>query len=335
MQIKRLGGTGLKVSEICLGTMTFGNQADQTTAFEIMDVAEQGGVNFFDTADVYPGGEAGLVGITEEIVGNWLADRQARERIVLATKCYGKMGPQPNDQGLSRRHILSACEASLKRLKTDYIDLYQVHQFDAEVPLEETLRALDDLVRAGKVRYAGCSNFPAWRLADALGTSRMHALERFVSVQPRYNMVFRMIEDELLPLCQEHGVGVIVYNPLAAGMLTGRYIEKQAAETGTRFTSKNPNDLYRRRYWNDVVHEEVKKIGAFMSGRGKNMTHVALAWVLAQPAVTSAILGASTPEQLRESLQGVDLTLAAEELAACDDIWYNLPRIRDKDIARR
>lgn len=335
MRIKRLGGTGVKVSEVCLGTMTFGNQADQATAFEIMDVAEQGGINFFDTADVYPGGLSGAVGTTEEIVGNWLHERQARDRIVLATKCYGQMGPNANDQGSSRRHIIAACEASLKRLKTDYIDLYQVHRFDADVPLEETLRTLDDLVRQGKVRYVGCSNFPAWRLSDALGVSQLHDWERIVSVQPRYNILFRMIEEELLPLCQEHGVGVIVYNPLAAGMLTGRYVEKQTAEIGTRFTSTNPNDLYRRRYWNDAVFDEVKKLNDFMTPRGKSLTHVALAWVLAQPAVTSAIVGASRPEQLKDSLQGVGLTLNQDELSACDDLWYNLPRVRDEEISRR
>jgi aryl-alcohol dehydrogenase-like predicted oxidoreductase len=335
MRIKRLGGTGVKVSEVCLGTMTFGNQADQATAFEIMDAAEQGGINFFDTADVYPGGPARAVGTTEEIVGNWLHERQARERIFLATKCHGQMGPLANDQGLSRRHIIAACEASLKRLKTDYIDLYQMHRFDANTPLEETLRAFDDLVRAGKVRYVGASNFPAWRLSDALGVSQLHDWERIVCVQPRYNILFRMIEDELLPLCQEHGVGVIVYNPLGAGMLTGRYVEKQAAETGTRFTSSSPNDLYRRRYWNDAVFDEVKQLNDFISPRGKSLTHVAIAWVLSQPAVTSAILGASSPAQLKDSLRGVELTLDQDELSACDNVWYNLPRIRDEEIARR
>src|SRR5581483_4190637 len=160
MKIKSLGRTGLKVSEICLGTMTFGNQADQETAFAIMDVADQGGINFFDTADVYPlGGDLSMVGRTEEIVGNWLRERNARERIVLATKCRGAMGSGPNDEGLSRKHIISACEQSLRRLQTDYIDLYQVHSTDPSTPIEETLRALDDLVRAGKVRYIGCSNY--------------------------------------------------------------------------------------------------------------------------------------------------------------------------------
>jgi aryl-alcohol dehydrogenase-like predicted oxidoreductase len=315
--------------------MTFGNQAEQETAFAIMDLAEQSGINFFDTADVYPGGPQGLTGITEEIVGHWLHERNARDRIVLATKCYGRMGAGPNDQGLSRRHIIAACEASLKRLQTYYIDLYQVHQFDVETPLDETLRALDDLVRDGKVRYIGCSNFHAWRLADALWTSRLNGLERFVSVQPRYNILFRMIEDELLPLCQDHGVGVIVYNPLAAGMLTGRYVEKHEVESGTRFRSTNPNDLYRRRYWNDAVLEEVAHLAAYMAPRGHSLTHVALAWILAQPAVTSAILGASRPEQLRDSLGGIDLHLDEEEVQACNAIWYKLPRIQDQDIARR
>jgi aryl-alcohol dehydrogenase-like predicted oxidoreductase len=315
--------------------MTFGNQAEQETAFAIMDLADQSGINFFDTADVYPGGPQGLTGITEDIVGNWLHERNARDRIVLATKCYGRMGAGPNDQGLSRRHIIAACEASLKRLQTDYIDVYQVHQVDAETPIDETLHALDDLVRAGKVRYIGCSNFPAWRLADALWTSRLNGWERFVSVQPRYNLLFRMIEDELLPLCQHHGVGVMVYNPLAAGMLTGRYAEKHDAESGTRFRSTNPNDLYRRRYWNDAVFEEVTNLAAYMAPRGRNLTHVALAWVLAQPAVTSAILGASRPEQLSDSLGDIDLHLDEDEMQACNAIWYKLPRIQDQGIARR
>jgi aryl-alcohol dehydrogenase-like predicted oxidoreductase len=335
MKMKRLGGTGLKVSEICLGTMTFSNQADLDTSFAIMDTAEQVGVNFFDTANVYPGANTGKTGTTEEFVGKWLHERQARERIVLATKVRGKMGEQPNDQGLSRKHIISACEASLRRLQTDYIDLYQVHQVDLETPIDETLSALDDLVRAGKVRYIGCSNFPTWRLADALWTSKVEHLERFVSVQPRYNMLFRMIEDELLPLCQAHGVGVIVYNPLAAGMLSGRYVQSRSAESGSRFRSQNPNDLYRRRYWDDALMSEVERLYEYFTARGKSLTHVAVAWVLAQPAITSAIVGASRPEQLLDSVQGVDLTLSDEEMQMCNDVWYNLPRLRDPEVARR
>ncbi|HTI16015.1 MAG TPA: aldo/keto reductase [Dictyobacter sp.] len=336
MEIKRLGTTGLKVSEICLGTMTFGNQADQATSFEIMDVADRAGVNFFDTADVYPlGGELTQVGSTEVIVGNWLKERNARERVVLATKCAGKVGEQPNDAGLSRKHIIAACEASLRRLQTDYIDLYQVHFPDLETPIDETLEALDALVRAGKVRYIGCSNFPAWQLADALWTSKLNGLAKFVSVQPRYNILFRMIEDELIPLCQAHGVGVIIYNPLAGGVLTGRYRENRALQSGTRFGLKNSGELYQRRYWKDVMFEAVDQLGDFFAPRGKNLTHVALAWSLQQPGITSAIIGASKPAQLEDSLKGIDLQLDEEELRACNDVWYQLPRERDLAVARR
>lgn len=339
MEIKPLGRTGLKVTEVCFGTMTFGNQADESLSFKIMDTADQAGINFFDTADVYPlGGGIERVGRTEEIVGKWLRERSARERIVLATKCRGAMGPGPNDEGLSRRHILRACEESLRRLRTDYIDLYQAHAPDPSTPIDETLGAFDDLVRSGKVRYIGCSNYPAWQLAEALWASDKRGLARYDCAQPRYNLLFRMIEDEILPLCRAHGVGVIAYNPLAGGMLTGRYVERQAeqpAEQGTRFALDHAGELYRKRYWKDAVFEEVSALHRFFAGRGKSLTHVALAWVLAQPGVTSAIVGASRSEQLEDSLKGVDLTLDQEEMAACDEVWYRLPRERDPQIARR
>jgi aryl-alcohol dehydrogenase-like predicted oxidoreductase len=336
MKIKQLGRTGLKVSEICLGTMTFGNQADETTSFAIMDAAEKAGVNFFDTADVYPlGGDADMVGRTEEIVGRWLRERGARERIVLATKCRGRMGPGPNDEGLSRKHILRACDESLRRLQTDYIDLYQTHGPDPATPIEETLGAMDDLVRAGKVRYIGCSNYPAWQLAEALWTSDKRDLARYDCAQPRYNLLFRMIEDEILPLCRARGVGVIAYNPLAGGVLTGRYAKTEDLQPGTRFTLKNSGELYRKRYWNEAVFEAVEELKRFLAPRDRSLTHVALAWVLAQPGITSAILGASRPEQLEDSLRGVGLSLNDEERAACDTVWYQLPRQRDPQVARR
>jgi aryl-alcohol dehydrogenase-like predicted oxidoreductase len=200
IEITRLGRAGMKVSRVCLGTMTFGNQANEETAFAIMDAADAAGVTFFDTADAYPlGGDPEMRGRTEEIVGKWLRERGARERITLATKARNPMGPGPNDGGLSRKHLISACEASLRRLGTDYIDLYQLHAPDPETPIEETLSALDDLVRAGKARYVGCSNFQAWQLAQALMASERRGYARFVSAQPRYNMLFRMIEDEILP----------------------------------------------------------------------------------------------------------------------------------------
>ena len=336
MQVRHLGCTGLKVSEVCLGTMTFGNQADEATAFRIMDVADAAGVTLFDTADVYPlGGDETTRGRTEEIVGHWLRDRRARDRIILATKCRGRMGPHPNDEGLSRAHILRACDESLRRLHTDYIDLYQVHSPDPETPIEETIRALDDLVRAGKVRYIGCSNYPAWQLATALWTSDKQGWVPFASAQPRYNLLFRMIEDEILPLCRAQGVGVIVYNPLAGGMLTGRYHRGQQVENGTRFALRGAGDTYRRRYWNEAVLDAVDGLGSFFAGRGKNLTHAALAWVLQQPGITSAIVGASRPEQLEDSLRGVQVTLEADELRVCDEVWWTLPRERDPQVARR
>ena len=336
VQIKQLGRAGLRVSEICLGTMTFGNQADETTAFSIMDVADREGVTFFDTADVYPlGGDSEMRGRTEEIVGRWLRERGARERIVLATKCAGAMGDGPNDKGVSRKHIISACDASLRRLGTEYIDLYQVHSPDPATPIEETLGALDDLVRAGKVRYIGCSNYHAWQLAEALWASDKLGLARFDCDQPRYNLLFRMIEDEVLPLCRKHGVGVIAYNPLAGGMLTGRYRQVRETQPNTRFTLKYSGETYRRRYWNGAVLEAVEALGSYFEGRGKHLAHAALAWVLAQPGITCAILGASKPEQLEASLQGVGTTLDEDELRVCDDAWYSLPRERDPQIARR
>jgi aryl-alcohol dehydrogenase-like predicted oxidoreductase len=336
MNIKQMGRTGLKVSEICLGTMTFGNQADEATSFAIMDIADQAGVNFFDTADAYPlGGDLGQTGTTEVIVGNWLRERKARERIVLATKCRGRMGEGPNDEGLSRKHVIKACEDSLRRLQTDYIDLYQCHAPDPTTPIEETLRAMDDLVRAGKVRYVGCSNYPAWQIAQALWTSDKHNLARFDCDQPRYNILFRMIEDEIVPLCLAHGIGIIAYNPLAGGMLTNRYRKMQEIESGTRFGLKNSGELYRKRYWKEAVFDEVDQLAKFFEAHGKSLTHIALAWVLMQPGITSAILGASKPEQLKDSLGGAGMTLDEEELRACDDVWFNLPRERDPQIARR
>jgi aryl-alcohol dehydrogenase-like predicted oxidoreductase len=331
-----LGRTGLKVSEVCLGTMTFGNQADEAASFAIMDAADRAGVYFFDTADGYPlGGEPQTRGATEEIIGRWLRERGARERIVLATKCYAAMGEGPNDQGLSRKHIIAACDASLKRLGTDYIDLYQAHFPDASTPIEETLGAFDTLVRAGKVRYVGCSNYPAWQLAEALWASDRLGLARYDCAQPRYNLLFRYIEDELLPLCRAHGVGVIAYNPLAGGMLTGRYRQEREVREGTRFGLSHAGEMYRKRYWNDAVFEAVERLGDFVEGRGKSLAHVALSWVLTRDGVTCAILGASRPEQLEESLQGVGLELDEEELSMCDDVWYSLPRERDPSIARR
>lgn len=334
MKIKRLGRTGLKVSEICLGTMTFGNQCDEPTSRAIMDKAFDYGVTFFDTADVYPiGGTVESKGRTEEYIGNWLKGR--REQIVLATKFFGAMGAGPNESGGSRKHIFRAVEDSLRRLQTDYIDLYQMHAPDYETPLDETLRALDDLVHSGKVRYIGCSNYPAWLLTKALWISDKLGLARFDSVQPRYNLLFRHIEAELLPLALDQGIGVISYNPLAAGVLTGRYQPGQAVQEGTRFALENAGQLYRARYWQEAQMKAVDRLKQVCDERQAPLVQVAVAWVLAQPAITSAIVGASKAEQLDQSLPAVNLKLDEEILTACDDIWYQLPRERNKEVAYR
>jgi aryl-alcohol dehydrogenase-like predicted oxidoreductase len=334
MKIKRLGRTGLKVSEVCLGTMTFGNQCDEATSHAIMAKAFEHGVTFIDTADVYPLGHTSeTVGRTEEYVGTWLKGR--REQIVLATKFFGEMGEGPNERGGSRKHILRAVEASLRRLQTDYIDLYQMHAPDPETPLDETLRALDDVVHSGKVRYIGCSNYPAWLLAKGLWISDKLGLARFDSVQPRYNLLFRHIEAELFPLVLDQGIGVISYNPLAGGMLTGRYRVGQTPQEGTRFTLHNAGQVYRARYWQEAQMQAVDQLKRLCDERQVPVAQVALAWVLAQPAITSAIVGASKPEQLDQSLPAVDLKLDEQLLAACDDVWYALPRERNREIAFR
>ncbi len=334
MKIKRLGRTGLKVSEICLGTMTFGNQCDEPTSRAIMDKAFEYGVTFFDAADVYPiGGTPESRGRTEEYIGRWLMGR--REEIVLATKFNGEMGAGPNDRGGSRKHIFQAVEASLRRLQTDYIDLYQMHAPDLETPLDETLRALDDLVHAGKVRYIGCSNYPAWLLTKGLWISDKQGLARFDSVQPRYNILFRHIEAELLPLALDQGVGVISYNPLAGGVLTGRYQAGQSVEDGSRFALQNAGKIYRARYWQEAQMQAVDQLKQLCDARNVSITQVAIAWVLAQPTITSAIVGASKAAQLDQSLPAVDFQLDEPLLAACDEIWYQIPRERNKEVAFR
>src|SRR5262249_34458018 len=325
MQIRRLGRTGLKISEVCLGTMTFGHQCDERASFAIMDKAAEHGVFFFDTADVYPVPPSPeTAGRTEAIVGKWLEGK--RDRFVLATKCRMKVGHEANDEGLSRRHILKAVENSLRRLRPDYIDLYQPHSPDPDTPLEETLRALDDLVHQGKVRYLGCSNYAAWQLALALGISYRHNLHRISCVQPRYNMIYREIEAELLPLCLDQGIGVIAYNPLAGGFLSGKYKGGEPPPAGTRFTLGKTGDLYRERYWEQSQFEAVEHLKKFFQPRGRSLVQVAVAWVLAQPGITSAIIGASKPEQLDDSIAAVELSLSKEEQEVCNLAWFSLPR---------
>jgi aryl-alcohol dehydrogenase-like predicted oxidoreductase len=326
MQIRRLGRTGLKVTPLCLGTMTFGHQADEATSFAILDKAAAAGINFLDTADAYPvPPDPATAGRTEEITGRWLKGR--RGSFVLATKCRIRVGTGPNDEGLSRRHVLKAAEDSLRRLGTDYLDLYQAHAPDPDTPIDETLRAFDDLVRSGKVRYVGCSNYPAWQVALALGLSERHGWSRFDCVQPRYNLLYREIEAELLPLCQYAGVGVIAYNPLAGGFLSGKYRSLEAPPAGTRFTLGKTGDLYRERYWQQAQLQAVERLRQFFEPRRKSLVTVAVAWVMTQPGVTSAIIGASRPEQLDASLAAVDILLDAQERAVCETAWYSLPRL--------
>lgn len=260
MEIRSLGRTGLKVTNLCLGTMTFGNQADKKASFEILDKAYETGVNFIDTADVYPIGRQShaVAGATESIIGEWLQGR--RDKLVLATKCFGAMGPGPNEKGLSRKHIFTAVEDSLRRFKTDYLDLYQAHQYDKDTPMEETLRALDDLIQQGKVRYIGISNWRAWQVAKANGIAERKNYARIVSVQPRYNLLFRMIEDDLVPMALDEGIGIITYNPLAGGMLSGRYGKNARIEEGTRFgLGNNSGVFYQERYWKEATLDAVDR----------------------------------------------------------------------------
>jgi 1-deoxyxylulose-5-phosphate synthase len=315
----RLGRTGLAVSRLCLGTMTFGLQCDEPASVAILDRAAAAGITFLDTADVYPlGGSLETVGRSEEIVGRWLAGR--RHDFVVATKCYGVMSHRPWDRGNSRKHVLDAIEGSLRRLRTDYVDLYQLHHPDSETPLDESLRALDDVVRAGKARYVGCSNFFAYQVARALGRSELLGLARLDSVQPRYNLLFRQIERELLPLCEEEGIGVIPYNPLAGGFLSGKHRHEAGPTAGTRFTLGSAARRYQDRYWHEREFATVEALRPLAAEAGVSMTRMAVGWVLAQPAVTAPIVGASRPEQLDDVLAAVEKDLDPALVARLDEL---------------
>ena len=317
----RFGRTGLRVSRLCLGTMTFGYQCDDETSFAIMDAAYDAGITFFDTADVYPlGGPPDTVGRTEEVIGQWMRrGGRTRDDVVLATKCFGHSGQQPWDRGNNRKNIMRAIDASLRRLGTDYVDLYQIHFYDPNVHIDETLHAMDDLVRSGKVRYVGCSNTVAYQLARSIGRSELHGISRFESVQPRYNMLFRENERELLPLCLEEEIAVIPYNPLAAGLLTGKH-RSGAPTEGTRFTLGESKEMYQERYWHDRMFDSVVEIRAVAEEAGTPMTTLAIQWVLANPAITSPIVGASRPEQLAASVAAVGSPLDADVKARLDEI---------------
>jgi len=245
------------------------------------------------------------------------------------------MSAAPNDQGLSRRHIFDAVEASLRRLQTDFIDLYQMHFYDPTTPQDETLRALDDLVHSGKVRYIGCSNYRAYQLAKALWISDKYGLARYDCVQPRYNLLFREFEGELLPLCAEEGVGVIVYNPLAGGFLTGKHRRDAPPEAGGRFALGGGGKAYQARYWHEAQFDAVERLKDYLKDRDEKLVQVALAWVLAQAPITSAIVGATRPEQIDESLPAVEVSLNAEDMAFINQLWFDLPRNSDPNVAFR
>jgi aryl-alcohol dehydrogenase-like predicted oxidoreductase len=297
--------------------MQFGWTSDEDAAFEVMTRALELGCNFFDTADVYSrwvDGNPG--GVSETIIGNWLSEGiVAREDIIIATKVKGQMGDGPNDKGLSRQHIMNAVEASLDRLQTEYIDLYQTHSPDQETPLDETLQAMDDLVRAGMVRYVGCSNYPAWLLTKSLWVSDVRRLSRFDSLQPHYNYVHRAeFERELQPLCLDQGVGVIPYSPLGGGFLTGKYRRNEPLPDTDRASG------VKRRYLDERGFSAVDKLEEVGRAHDATIAQTAIAWVLANPAVTSAIIGANSIEQLEDTMKEAEVLLTAEEKTALDEV---------------
>jgi 1-deoxyxylulose-5-phosphate synthase len=316
MELTKFGRTGLTVSRMCLGTGTFGKQTDEATAHRMLDKVAEAGVNFIDTADIYPPGAE--VGSSEIITGRWLSKK--RSQFILATKGGGRMGPAPWDQGNSRKHLLDAIDASLRRLNTDYVDLYQLHMDDAATPLDEMVEAMDVIVRSGKARYIGVSNFLAYRLARALGLQDTRKLARFVSAQPRYNLLFREVERELFPLAQEEGIAVIAFNPLAGGLLSGRYKHSDTPEKG-RFSAElgGFGKLYQARYWHEREFESVGKVQEIAEQQKTPVTTLSVAWVLANPAITSVILGASRLEQLTDTLAAADYKLDSAVKAKLDE----------------
>lgn len=318
MDGRRVGRSGLQVSRLCLGTMIFGTQLQEPEARAVMDRADELGFDFIDVADVYPVPPASHSwGRTEEIVGGWLRGR--RNRMVVATKCVNRVGEGRNDAGGSRKHVIEACEGSLRRLGTDRIDLYYLHHSDLGSEMEETFEALDRLVRDGKVLYVGVSNFEAWQLALAMELIARSGLERITAVQPRYNLMNRPYERDLIPLASAAGMGVIPYNPLAAGMLTGKYRRGQEPPAESRFAQGDYGRMYRGRYWNDRLFDVAEAVAGVAHDLGASPAQVSVAWLLAQPAVTAPIIGASRPEQLDDTVRALQLQLPDEALQRLDE----------------
>jgi aryl-alcohol dehydrogenase-like predicted oxidoreductase len=315
MEYRRLGRTGLEVSELALGSMQFGWTTSEEAAFAVMDAYWQAGGNLIDTADVYSRwSEGNPGGVAEEIIGRWMKARGNRQDIVLATKVRGRMWAGPNGEGLGRAHVLRAVEDSLRRLQTDYVDLYQAHYFDAGTPIEETLHVLDTLVRSGKVRYVGCSNYPAWRLVEALWASDRAGLVSFVSLQPHYNLVHRAeFERDLAEVVEGYGLGVLPYSPLAAGFLTGKYRREAPLPKSARAEGVRARAFSERNF---LLLDKMEEIG---QAHGQGVAPVALAWLLANPLVTAPIVGANSAQQLQESLAVIGFQLSVAEIQTLDD----------------
>jgi aryl-alcohol dehydrogenase-like predicted oxidoreductase len=313
MEYRSLGRTGVQVSSLCLGCMMFGGKTEPDESASIIDRALDEGINFLDTANVYS------IGRSEEAVGAALKANGKRRDIVLATKVHWKMGEGVNDWGNTRRHIIEQCEASLRRLQTDYIDLYQIHRPQPEIPIDETLRALDDLVRAGKVRYIGSSTFAAWQLVESLWVSKDLGLSRFISEQPPYNLLDRRIERELLPMAQTYGFAVIPWSPLAGGLLTGKYHRGEEPPAGSRYYDYENNPLLRRRM-TDRIYDVVEGLEPIAAEKDVPLSQFALAWCAHRPAVTCPIIGPRTMEQLEDNLRALDVTFTEDELKRIDRV---------------
>ncbi len=313
MEMRSFGRTGVKVSSLCLGCMMFGGKTTFEDSAAIIDRSLDAGINFIDTANVYNAGRS------EEATGQALKRNGKRNTVFLATKVHGRMGDGPNDMNNTRRHIIEQCEASLRRLGTDWIDLYQIHRPQSDMAIDETLRALDDLVRSGKVRYLGASTFAAWQLIESLWVSKEYGLNRFVCEQPPYNLLDRRIERELLPMAQSYGFAIIPWSPLAGGLLSGKYSRNEPPPEDSRYANLDANPMYRRRM-NDNIWDVIEGLERVAEGKGVAISQLALGWVLQQPGVTSPIIGPRTMEQLEDNLKAADVTFTAEELKEIDRI---------------
>ena len=309
MEYTRFGNTGITVSKLCLGTMTYGTPTDrwpwalnEEQSRPFIQKALELGFNFFDTADVY------TAGASEEVVGRALRDFAKRDDYVLATKVFNPMGPGPNDKGLSRKHIMSAIDASLKRLGTDYVDLYQIHRWDYNTPIEETMEALHDIVKAGKARYIGASSMYAWQFAQALYTSDLHGWTRFISMQPHYNLIYREEECEMLPLCKDQKIAVIPWSPLARGVLTRRQEDRDS-------TARSQTDAFGKSLYTAASDQEiVNRVTELAEQHGVPNAQIALAWVLHNPTITSPIIGASKPGHLEDAVAALTIKLSDDEI---------------------